>query len=173
MRNYHQENEIFFDPECHGCCHSLTASCCAGDGRTVSPSRLLPFSCCVAAQRLNLVTFLIVVKRPGDRPCPFSDLNNTQTLCPPLCPGSGAYIHVSEQQHFRAQCVFLWLSQRLLKPSTCIDPPPISLLSRSHPPLFACLKQYSLSVVIDSRRLGHSKCSFESVVILSNCSNSR
>lgn len=106
--------------------------CC--DSRTVSPSRLLPFSCCVAAQRLNLMTFLIVVERPGDRSRPFSDLNNTQALCPPLCPGSGAYIHVSKQQHFRAQCVFLWLSQRLLKPSTCIDPPPnLSPLSLSSP----------------------------------------
>lgn len=54
----------------------------AVDGRTASPSGLLPFSCCVAAQRLNLMTFLIVVERPGDRPRPFSDL--TGPLLPPL-----------------------------------------------------------------------------------------
>lgn len=106
----------------------------AVDGHTASPSGPLPFCCCAAAQRLNLLTFLIVLKGPGERPCPFSALN---TLCPPLYSGSGAYIHVRKQQHFTIKCVcfffFLWLSQRLLNPSTCIDPPPISppSLSRS------------------------------------------
>lgn len=55
----------------------------AVDGRTASPPGLLPFSCCVAAQRLNLMTFLIVVERPGDRPRPFSDLT-THPLPSPL-----------------------------------------------------------------------------------------
>lgn len=64
----------------------------AVDGRRASPCRPLPFSCCVAAQRLNLMTFLIATERPGDRARPFSDVNNTETLC----PGSGAYIHVRE-----------------------------------------------------------------------------
>lgn len=69
-------------PKCHGCCHSPTAPRCAGDGRTLSTSTLLPFSCCVAAQRLNLMTFLIAVERPGDRSCPFSDRNNTRAPLP-------------------------------------------------------------------------------------------
>lgn len=68
----------------------------AVDSHTVSPFKLLPFSSCVTDQRLNLTAFLIVVERPGERPRPFSDLNNTQTPCPPLCPGSGTHIHVRE-----------------------------------------------------------------------------
>lgn len=141
----------------------------AVDGRTASPPGLLPFSCCAAAQRLNLMTFLIFVERPGDRPHPSSDPDNTDPV-PRMW-----YLFMSENSSTLGHMLFffLWLSQRLLNPSTCIDPPPISLLSPSHPPLFPCLKQYSLPVVIDSRRLGPGKCSFESGVILSNCSNSR
>lgn len=143
----------------------------AVDGRTASPSGRLPFSCCIAAQRLNLMTFLIVVERPGDRPCPFSDLTTHRPALPSA--QEVVLISMSENSSTSGHVFFLWLSQRLLNPSTCIDPPPISLLSLSHPPLFPCLKQYSLPVVIDSRRLGPGKCSFESGVILSNCSNSR
>lgn len=146
----------------------------AVDGHTASPSGPLPFCCCAAAQRLNLLTFLIVLKGPGERPCPFSALN---TLCPPLYSGSGAYIHVRKQQHFTIKCVCFFMAepaslkpQHLYWPSSHFSPLSLSL---SHPPLFPCLKQYSLPVVIDSRRLGPSKCSFESGVILSNCSNSR
>lgn len=94
----------------------------AVDSGTASPSGLLPFSRCAAAQRLNLTTFLIVVEKGLVIGHVLSQTSQTP------CPGSGAYIHVREQQHFRAR-VFLWLSQRLLNPGTCIDPPPIPLLS--------------------------------------------
>ena len=101
------------DRKCHGgCCHSLTASHRAGDkavdGLTASPSTPLPFGCCAAARGSNLMTLHIVLEGPGERPRPFSDLNNTRTLCPPLCPGSGAYIHVGDQQHFTVQCVVVF-----------------------------------------------------------------
>lgn len=98
----------------------------AGDGHTVSLFRLLPFSCYVFAQRLNLLTFLMVLKRPVDRLCPLSDLNNTQKTSP--LPRKW---HLYPCQRTAALVFFilffLWLSQHLLKPSTCIDPPPIFL----------------------------------------------
>lgn len=108
----------------------------AVDGCTASPCGPLPFSCCVSAQRLNLVAFHIVVERPSDRPRPFSDLNNTQTLYPPLCPGSGAYIHVREQQHFRAQCVFFMAEPASLKPKHSYWPTSHLCLSLSSPRCF-------------------------------------
>lgn len=145
----------------------------AVDGRTASPCRPLPFGCCAAAQRLNLATFLIVLEGPGERPCPFSDLNDTSDPLPRKwclypCQGTAAL--------YRTMCwgLFFMAEPASLKPRHLYWPTSrLSPLSLSHPPLFPCLKQYSLPVVIDSRRLGPSKCSFESGVILTNCSNSR
>lgn len=130
-KNYHQENEIFPDPKCLGCCHSLTRPTVpvtkAVDGRAASPSGLLPFGCRVAAQRLNLTTFLIVVKRPGDRPCPFSDC--TDPLPSPL-PRTWCLYPCQRTAALEGTCFFYGLN-----PSTCIDQPPTSHLSLLFLPL--------------------------------------
>lgn len=114
------------------CCHSLTHPTVpvtkAVDGCSASSSGLLPFSCCVATQRLNLLTFLIVVERPGDRPCPFSD--RTDPLPSPLPRICGLY-PCQRTAALWGHMFFLWLSLRPLNPSTCIDPPPISHPSSS------------------------------------------
>ncbi len=74
----------------------------AVDSGTASPSGPLPFSCCVAAQRLNLMTFLIVMERGLVIGHALSQTSQTP------CPESGAYIHVREQQHSRARVFYGW-----------------------------------------------------------------
>lgn len=83
-KNYHRENETSLTPpECLGYRHSQTRD----KSGTAAPSGPLPFRSCISAQRLNLMTSLVAVKRPGDRPSPFSDpwlspLLRTQRLNP-------------------------------------------------------------------------------------------
>lgn len=176
-----QENEIFPDRKCHGCCHSPTASRWAGDKGC---RRSHSFSLRAAA--LLLLCCCSEVKPPDFSHSPegawweaVSFLSPQHPLPSPLLRKWCLYPCQKTAALYHKMCVFFFFfmaepaslkPQHLYWPSSHFSPLSLSL---SHPPLFPCLKQYSLPVVIDSRRLGPSKCSFESGVILSNCSNSR
>lgn len=137
LSNYsNQENEIFPDRKCHGCCHSPTASRWAGDKGC---RRSHSFSLRAAA--LLLLCCCSEVKPPDFSHSPegawweaVSFLSPQHPLPSPLLRKWCLYPCQKTAALYHKMCVFfLWLSQRLLNPSTCIDPPPISppSLSRS------------------------------------------
>ena len=87
----------------------------AVDGRTASPCGPLPFSCCVSAQRLNLVAFLIVMERPGHKGV-LSQTSTTRRLSALPSAQEVVLISMSENSSTLGHNVFFMAEPASLKP---------------------------------------------------------